>query len=726
MRSSRVGRLRLGLIIVACLPPVAMAGCSSKESRTVGHKESLLTVAENGGLVTLAADEVLALKLDARTASGYSWEVEQIDESIVKVAEHGHEGSGDLGSTDTQVVRFVGVAAGQTTVRLGYRRPWETDQAAIATYAFQVVVAGAYTGVLPLSSPPDPLLAAGEPLLGALPGHYNICESIGCTPIKDQGQCGGCWAFATAGLFEQRILAVDANTRDLAEQYLVSCNSNGWSCAKGGNAAFDYYVSKYISGETAAGAVYEADFPYTAQDVACTGQPHTHHEKIVSWKRLVSGTSLPTVAAVKQAINDYGGVWAAVCADSTFDRYKSGIVSSTTCTSTNHAVVLTGWDDNGGDGTTGGYWYMRNSWGSRWGESGNMRIGWGVNNIGQMGAYIQYGTSPSGGSGGVGTGGAATGGKATGGTATGGKATGGAATGGKATGGALGNTGGTTTTGGTSANTGGTATGGTATGGAATGGSDTGGTAGAGGATPGQDCLANWRNTPAGATCTGQTQGDRLTCIQYLDCYYTNNCGPRSCGGNDGTCGVNTIGGGTAGQPIADQVYTDLCLSDGTGGAANSGGAPGTGGSRTGGVPATTGGLSSTGGTPTGGVRTGGVPATTGGLSNTGGTATGGRATGGVPTSSGGTPAMTGGFATMTGGFPAATGGVTGAGGTLVGGTSTMTGGTTATGGSGGTPPNPEQNCNCRAATNDSSGRTSGRLALIGLGVLGLWSRRRR
>jgi MYXO-CTERM domain-containing protein len=669
-----------------------------------------LTVSDDGKLVTLAPDEVLALKLDARTATGYSWVVEQIDESIIKVAEDGHEGSGDLGATDTQIVRFVGVAAGQTTVKLGYRRPWETDQAPIATYAFDVVVLGAYAGVLPLSPSPEPMLAASEPLLGALPGHYNVCESIGCTPIKDQGQCGGCWAFATAGLFEQRLFAVDGNTRDLAEQYLVSCNSNGWSCAKGGNAAFDYYISKYITGETAAGAVYEADFPYTAQDVACTGQPHTHHEKVVSWKRIASGSTLPTVAAVKQAINDYGGVWVAVCADSTFDRYRSGIITATTCTSTNHAVVLTGWDDNGGDGVTGGYWYMRNSWGSRWGETGNMRIGWGVNNIGQQAAYIQYGTSPSGGSGGAGTGGAATGGKATGGTATGGKATGGTATGGKATGGTLTNTGGKAT-GGTPTNTGGKATGGTppntggtppSTGGTPpnTGGTSTGGTSdgGAGGAPPGQDCLENWRNTTSGATCTGQTQGDRLTCIQYLDCYYTNNCGPRSCGGNDGTCGVNTIGGGTAGQPIADQVYTDLCLSDGTGGASGTGGKAAGGTSSSGGKAPSTGGVATTGGRASGGRATGGIPST-----------------GGVLAVTGGSPA-TGGFPVVMGGFPTSTGGANSGG--------ALTGGTPSTGGSGGTTP--EQNCNCRVPAGDASGHGSGRLALLGLALLGLLSRRRR
>jgi hypothetical protein len=60
-------------------------------------------------------------------------------------------------------------------------------------------------------------------------------------------------------------------------------------------------------------------------------------------------------------------------------------------------------------------------------------------------------------------------------------------------------------------------------------------------------------------TCTSQTQGDHLACIDILNCYQTNNCSPTACGNNnDATCGVNKIGKGTAGYPIAQQVYTCL------------------------------------------------------------------------------------------------------------------------------------------------------------------------
>ncbi|HXK20783.1 MAG TPA: hypothetical protein VNG33_23390, partial [Polyangiaceae bacterium] len=60
-------------------------------------------------------------------------------------------------------------------------------------------------------------------------------------------------------------------------------------------------------------------------------------------------------------------------------------------------------------------------------------------------------------------------------------------------------------------------------------------------------------------TCSKQTQSDKLGCVDILDCYYANACGPASCGGNTDKCGANNIGKGTAGYPIAADVYMCLC-----------------------------------------------------------------------------------------------------------------------------------------------------------------------
>ncbi|MEJ2738176.1 MAG: C1 family peptidase, partial [Anaerolineae bacterium] len=55
-----------------------------------------------------------------------------------------------------------------------------------------------------------------------LPSRWHWCEPGGCTPVKDQGACGSCWAFATFGPFESTILIRDGVVKDLSEQYLVS------------------------------------------------------------------------------------------------------------------------------------------------------------------------------------------------------------------------------------------------------------------------------------------------------------------------------------------------------------------------------------------------------------------------------------------------------------------------------------------------------------------------
>jgi hypothetical protein len=71
-------------------------------------------------------------------------------------------------------------------------------------------------------------------------------------------------------------------------------------------------------------------------------------------------------------------------------------------------------------------------------------------------------------------------------------------------------------------------------------------------------CLKTWKGDPCD-TCSGQVQSDKAACSVILDCYYQNGCGPSTCGGNTDKCGANNIGKGTAGYPIAQDVYACLC-----------------------------------------------------------------------------------------------------------------------------------------------------------------------
>jgi len=227
-----------------------------------------------------------------------------------------------------------------------------------------------------------------------LPSSFNWCDLGACPPVRNQGGCGSCWAFGTVGPLESNILIHGGDAPDLSEQYLVSCNSDGWGCG-GGWWAHDYHQWKFINPpETEAGAVPEGEFPYVASDVACGG-PYTHPWKIEDWAYIGSGWSIPSVDQIKQAIMDYGPVAAAVCAGSFFSGYSGGIFNveeTQYCVDKykqdiNHAIVLVGWDDNQG---TNGVWILRNSWGSGWGEGGYMRIEYGTSQVGYAASYVVY------------------------------------------------------------------------------------------------------------------------------------------------------------------------------------------------------------------------------------------------------------------------------------------------------------------------------------------------
>jgi hypothetical protein len=227
-----------------------------------------------------------------------------------------------------------------------------------------------------------PAMARGVRL--GLPAAYDWRTIAGCPPVRDQGACGSCWAFATVGALECNILIQDGDVVDLSEQWLVSCNTSGYDCG-GGWFAHEYHQWKTDScGGT--GAVLEADFPYVASAAAC-GCPYAHPYTIEGWAYVNPSQAIPAVADIKQAIMEYGPVAVAVRVDAAFAGYTSGIFNASSAGAVNHAVLLVGWDDNQG---TNGVWFLRNSWGPGWGEDGYMRIAYGCSSVGYAACFVTY------------------------------------------------------------------------------------------------------------------------------------------------------------------------------------------------------------------------------------------------------------------------------------------------------------------------------------------------
>lgn len=212
-------------------------------------------------------------------------------------------------------------------------------------------------------------------------------EAGGLPPIKNQDGCGSCWAFGTVAPLECNIKIKEGITEDLSEQWLLSCNTDGYSC-NGGWWCHEYFKPNGAKTDPCgdSGAVLEQYFPYVAYDAPCNC-PYPHDYFINDWAYVGPVDDVATVEQIKQAIYTYGPVSVAVCVNSAFQGYSGGIFSGPTCHSINHAVALVGWDDDQG---TNGVWFLRNSWGSGWGEGGYMRIEYGVCDVGYRTVRINY------------------------------------------------------------------------------------------------------------------------------------------------------------------------------------------------------------------------------------------------------------------------------------------------------------------------------------------------
>ncbi len=279
------------------------------------------------------------------------------------------------------------------------KRQWDKKSSVIDSYTITVVSEGKYTGdykpaVKNIHKYDKPLTSKVTQIPG-IPTSFDWRSH--CTPIKDQQQCGDCWAYASVGTLECNILIHDGITRVISEEFVTDCyTDNGCNGCTGGSCAHQAWMSSYYGANyDGGGAVYECDDSTTCNFYGYTGYcngAYTPHDTINNYADIGGEdfNGVPSVDSIKYYIYNYGPVWVAMDASSSnFNGYSGGIFVETG-TATDHAIVLAGWVDTTVADGSGGYWILRNSWGTGWGIDGYMYISYGSDFVGCDADYIVY------------------------------------------------------------------------------------------------------------------------------------------------------------------------------------------------------------------------------------------------------------------------------------------------------------------------------------------------
>jgi len=213
---------------------------------------------------------------------------------------------------------------------------------------------------------PLPKFVAPLEKLTAPSGNIDWVAKGMTTAVKNQAQCGSCWAFSTAQTVESANLLAGKTVPNASPQEIVDCDTSDAGCNGGDpQEALNWVVSNGLDTEQC--------YPYQAVTQSCNSGSCTADPNLaISTVTPISGDE-PSIYTALQSSP------LSICCDaSAWQYYTSGVFTADQCgTDIDHAIQLTGYSSD-----QGGYWIVRNSWGADWGVKGFIWLAYGSNTCG--------------------------------------------------------------------------------------------------------------------------------------------------------------------------------------------------------------------------------------------------------------------------------------------------------------------------------------------------------
>jgi len=197
------------------------------------------------------------------------------------------------------------------------------------------------------------------------------------TTVKNQGECGDCFAFSSATVLEFWSKK-QGFPKSLSAQTIMDCTSGPQKPDVGCQGGLMEYVFEYAKHHP---ITLENEFPYLDQQSVCPHRQLWSHVNVKDYKVLMISENSNTEKAFEKILHNYGPIGVGINSKN-MDNYKGGIFRADMCTKEiDHAVTIVGYTDNA--------WIIKNSWGKFWGEDGYLYLEKGKNACG-IAEYAVY------------------------------------------------------------------------------------------------------------------------------------------------------------------------------------------------------------------------------------------------------------------------------------------------------------------------------------------------